>query len=78
MSDAMQLLFNHATEKRVLAYLPARYADGMEEQEDALTATMTGAQLILWDRLQETRLRCDLVYEQALFQAAWELAKETP
>ena len=76
MPDLMQTLFRYISEKRVTDLLPRHFGALLEVRAEALTQTFTPEQAALWDQLEHTRIEYDLLYEQALFQAAFALARE--
>jgi len=82
MSDAMRALFYHVMDHRVQEYLPAGYdhfcGGLLGELESAFEDTLTAAQQPLWKQWHAAQTDYALLYEQALFQAAFSLARELP
>lgn len=80
MSDLMEVLYFHALEQRLGDFLPAGtdtlFGSLAEERETALAATLTPAQQTLWDQWRSASRSWDLLCEQALFQAAFSMARE--
>lgn len=80
MTAAVQALFNCAVDNYVRSFLsPVQERSclhSLNALEDALLGTMTDAQKALWDQWRGAETDYDLLYEQALFQAAFALARE--
>lgn len=80
MTESMRILFHYITEKRICDFLHAPcdrlYSDLAEEQESALLDTLTDTQKVLWNKWYDAQMAYNFLYEQALFQAAFALAKE--
>ena len=80
MTAAMQALFDHAVDSYIRSFLsPVQERSclhSLNALEDALLGTMTDAQKALWDQWRGAETDYDPLYEHALFQAAFALAKE--
>ena len=80
MNGPMQALFQYTSEHLICEFLSPMQEracfHSLNALEDALLGTMTDAQKALWDQWRGAETDYDLLYEQALFQAAFALAKE--
>ncbi len=80
MNGPMQVLFQYTSEQLVRSFLsPTQerlFGRRLDALEESLLGTMTDAQKDLWDQWRGAETDYDLLYEQALFQAAFALARE--
>ena len=80
MSEVMQLLFEYAFTKRANDFFSLEQdhlcASHMNALESALLATLTAQQKDLWRQWYDAHMDYQYLCEQALFQAAFSLAKE--
>ena len=72
----MQALFDHVSDTLVLDPYSSCRGALAEDMESALLDTLTDRQKALWDQWYAAWMEYMLLYEQALFQAAFALARE--
>ena len=80
MSELMRCLYDYLSARRVLDFRPqpreTACAALRETREAALLETLTEQQKALWEQWQDADLSYTMLYEEALFLAAFSLARE--
>ena len=80
MTEFMQVLFEYVSESRVKNFLPLEQdhfcGAHLEALEDTLLVVLNPSQKEVWEEWYSALKDYLTLYEKALFQATWQLARE--
>ena len=80
MTEFMQVLFDYVSESRVKNFLPLEQdhfcGAHLETLENTLLDVLNPSQKEVWEEWYSAKRDYFSLYEKALFQATWQLARE--
>lgn len=80
MTDLMQAIYRHVEETSFKEYLPRKYywhyQRALEAADDALHSSLSDEQWALFETYMDTKTRCYILEQEAIFQAAWAAFRE--